>query len=224
MSSSRQLNMSFFCLTIAQILSRSLFGLPFNAVILVAIAPVAALVALAPLPWLHRIPKLVIVRPVVIRGLDVSLLVDLQTMRTGLHATSVCETSTGVALPPATVRRLACDANILPIIMNGPSQPLDLGRSQRLASRPQRRALRAAHRTCVVPGCTVPFESCRIHHVRWWTRDHGPSDIDNLLTLCENHHHLVHEGGWILTLDHQRRATLLPPIARANPPPTRATG
>jgi len=38
-------------------------------------------------------------------------------------------------------------------------------------------------------------------------RDHGPSDLDNLLPLCENHHHLVHEGGWTLTMTPDRVAT-----------------
>ena len=84
---------------------------------------------------------------------------------------------------------------------------LDSGRARRTVNRKQRRALRAMHRTCGHPGCTVPFESCRIHHVRWWTRDHGPSDLDNLLPLCEAHHHLVHEGGWTLTMTPDRVAT-----------------
>ena len=63
------------------------------------------------------------------------------------------------------------------------------------------------HRTCAHPGCTVGFDSCRIHHIRWWTRDLGPTDIDNLLPLCETHHHLVHEGGWTLTMTPDRVAT-----------------
>ncbi len=96
---------------------------------------------------------------------EVSVLCDLQTMRSGLHAASICETSSGVPLPPETVRRMACDAKILPIVMNGRSLPIDLGRSQRVANRTQRRALRAAHRTCVVPGCTVAFDWCQIHHL-----------------------------------------------------------
>ena len=48
--------------------------------------------------------------------------------------------------------------------------------------------------------------------------------LDVLAPLCHRHHHMVHEGGWTLTLDRQRQATFLPPIARANPPPAAATG
>jgi hypothetical protein len=151
-----------------------------------------------------------------------SVLVDLQTLCHGLHHHSICETSNGAALSPATARRLACDANLIPLVMGGPSQPLDQGRARRVATRTQRRALRAAHRTCAVPGCTVPFDWCQIHHLRDW-RQHGPTDLANLAPLCHRHHHMVHEGGWTLTLDQQRRATLLPPTARAHaPPPARA--
>ena len=107
----------------------------------------------------------------------------------------LCETSDGQALAAGSLRRMLCDAVVYPTVLGGSGEVLDSGRAQRTVNRKQRRALRAMHRTCGHPGCTVPFESCRIHHVRWWTRDHGPSDLDNLLPLCEAHHHLVHEGG-----------------------------
>ena len=119
----------------------------------------------------------------------------------------LCETSDGQALAAASLRRMLCDAVVYPTVLGGSGEVLDSGRAQRTVNRKQRRALRAMHRTCGHPGCTVPFESCRIHHVRWWTRDHGPSDLDNLLPLCETHHHLVHEGGWTLTMTPDRVAT-----------------
>ncbi len=119
----------------------------------------------------------------------------------------LCETSDGQALSAASLRRMLCDAVVYPTVLGGDGEVLDSGRTRRTVNRKQRRALRAMHRTCGHPGCTVPFESCRIHHVRWWTRDHGPSDIDNLVPLCEAHHHLVHEGGWTLTMTPDRIAT-----------------
>ena len=67
------------------------------------------------------------------------------------------------------------------------------------------------HRTCGNPSCRVPFDSCRIHHIRWWTRDLGPTDLENLLPLCEKDHHLVHEGGWTLTMTPDRVATWIRP-------------
>ena len=77
----------------------------------------------------------------------------------------------------------------------------------RTANRAQRRALRSMHRTCAHPGCTVPFSQTKAHHIRWWRRDRGPTDIDNLIPLCEKHHHLVHEGGWSLSMTPDRVAT-----------------
>ena len=119
----------------------------------------------------------------------------------------LCETSDGQVLSAPSLRRMLCDAVVFPTVLGGSGEVLDSGRARRTVNRKQRRALRAMHRTCGHPGCTVPFESCRIHHVRWWTRDHGPSDLDNLLPLCEAHHHLVHEGGWTLTMTPDRVAT-----------------
>ncbi|MET0461225.1 MAG: HNH endonuclease signature motif containing protein, partial [Ilumatobacteraceae bacterium] len=80
----------------------------------------------------------------------------------------------------------------------------------RLATSEQRQALRAMYTTCGHPHCEVRFGACRIHHVDWW--DHlGPTDLQNLLPLCDTHHHLVHEGGWRLTLKPDRTITLRRP-------------
>ncbi len=125
--------------------------------------------------------------------------------------TELCETSDGADLPVATLRRLCCDAEIIPLVMDGPSRVLDEGRSKRTATPEQRHALRAMHATCSFPGCGVGVESCRIHHVDWWTRDVGPTDLANLLPVCEHHHHRVHEGGWTVTLDPDRVATWIRP-------------
>ena len=141
------------------------------------------------------------------RVTEISVLVDLQVLVDGWQAGGICETEDGTPLPVATVRRMCCDAEVLPIVMNGEGEALDVGRSRRTVTPAQRRALRAMHRTCAHPECTVAFSACRIHHIRWWVRDHGPTDIDNLIPLCERHHHLVHEGGWGLEMAPQRVAT-----------------
>ena len=138
---------------------------------------------------------------------EATLLVDLQTLVDGLHEHSVCELEDGTSIPVSTMRRLLCDCEVLPAVLNERGEVLDAGRTRRTATRPQRRALRAMHRTCAHPECTVPFGACRIHHVRWWWEHTGPTNIDNLLPLCEQHHHLVHEGGWTLTMTPDRTAT-----------------
>lgn len=138
---------------------------------------------------------------------EIGVLLDYGTLVNGLHDHSICETDDGVPLPVSTVRRLCCDAEIIPIMLGGDGVPLDMGRSVRTANRRQRWALRAVYRTCAHPDCTMPFSACKAHHVRWWWRDLGPTDLDNLIPLCERHHHLVHEGGWRLTMTPDRVTT-----------------
>jgi hypothetical protein len=66
------------------------------------------------------------------------------------------------------------------------------------------------YRMCAHPDCTVSIDECRVHHVRFW-RHGGTSDLDNMIPLCEQHHHMVHEGGWTLTMTPDRVATLTRP-------------
>ena len=141
---------------------------------------------------------------------DLTLLSDARTMRDGPHERTVCETGDGQPLPVETVRRLGCDATITPVTLDDDAVPLTMGRTRRLATADQRRALRVMYRTCGFPGCQVRFEDCRIHHVTWW--EHlGATNMENLLPLCERHHHHVHEGGWTLTLKPDRTITLRRP-------------
>ena len=137
---------------------------------------------------------------------EITVLIDHQSLLDGLHAHGICETDDAIPLPVSTVRRMCCDAEILPVVVDGAGQALDVGLSKRTATRAQRRALRAMHRTCAHPDCTVTFDACRIHHVIPW-RQGGPTDIEHLVPVCELHHHLVHEGGWSLTMTVDRIAT-----------------
>lgn len=134
---------------------------------------------------------------------DVTVHVDLDTLLHGLHDNGVCELSDGSLLPPETVRRLACEANIIPVVLNGKGMPLDVGRSSRLATAAQRTALRVKHETCSFPRCDVPFDRCEVHHLVDWN-NRGATDLANLTPVCTRHHHLLHEGGWKarLTADH----------------------
>jgi hypothetical protein len=115
-----------------------------------------------------------------------------------------CGTSDGVVLAAATVRRLACDAGVIPVVMGSTSQVLDVGRRTRTVTTTQRNALVVRDGGCVFPGCDRPPSWCDAHHVTHWI-NHGPSDLWNLVLLCSAHHHAVHEGGWGLT--HTNRHT-----------------
>ncbi|MGH9133021.1 MAG: DUF222 domain-containing protein [Ilumatobacteraceae bacterium] len=138
---------------------------------------------------------------------EICVHIDWQTMCEGLHPGSVCETADGIPLPPEMVRRLACEAGIVAVVLDGDGEALDCGRERRVANRAQRRALRAMYRTCGFPGCEVVFDRCAIHHVIHWLQG-GATDLDNLLPLCSRHHHLVHEGRWRLRLDPHRVVTV----------------
>ncbi|WP_329003768.1 HNH endonuclease [Kribbella sp. NBC_00709] len=99
----------------------------------------------------------------------------------------------GDNLSAATVRRLACDAQILPIVLGTRSQPLDVGTTQRLVTRPMRRALNARDKGCVI--CNAPPIQCEAHHIISWL-DGGITAISNLALLCKRHHHDLHSGHW----------------------------
>jgi hypothetical protein len=135
--------------------------------------------------------------------------VDLETLQIGLHAGGTCRTALGADLPVETVRRLACEAEILPVVLDGRSVPIDVGRSKRLATVHQRRALEAIYPTCAIPDCEVIFDHCNVHHIEYWAISDsgggGSTDLNNMVPLCSRHHHAAHEGGWKLQLDPENR-------------------
>ena len=130
--------------------------------------------------------------------------VDLETLQQGLHAGGTCRTALGADLPVETVRRFACEAEILPVVLDGRSVPIDVGRSKRLATVHQRRALEAMYPTCAIPDCEVIFDHCNVHHIEYWENG-GSTDLNNMVPLCSRHHHAAHEGGWKLKLDPDTR-------------------
>jgi hypothetical protein len=141
---------------------------------------------------------------------EVCVHVDHASLFGGVHEHTVCELADGTPLPLATVRRLCCDAEIVPIAIGPDGQPVDAGRSIRTANRKQRRLLRSMYRTCAHPHCDVPFDYCQIHHVVPW-EVLGLTDLANLLPLCARHHHLVHEAGWQLSMTPDRTIVLCRP-------------
>lgn len=126
----------------------------------------------------------------------------------------------GERLTAGQVRHVACTAGIVPLVLGGESQPLDVGRAQRLFSSGQRTAL--AHRDggCSFPGCERPPSDCEAHHVvPWWAG--GPTDLSNGVLLCPHHHHLVEprpdrppEQGWTITFDARGRPAFTGPARR----------
>lgn len=138
---------------------------------------------------------------------EVVVLIDEATLRSGVHAATQMDTGS-VDLPVETVRQMACDAGIIPVVLGGEGQVLDVGRVRRLATHAQRVALRAMYATCAVPDCDVPFDRCQPHHLHGWG-DGGSTNLDSLAPLCRAHHTVVHMGGWSIDVDPvDRRITL----------------
>lgn len=108
-------------------------------------------------------------------------------------------TEHGQVLAPATVRRLACDADLIPAVLGSGSEVLDLGRRHRLATPALVMALWQRDQGCTFPGCSRPPGWCRAHHVRHWV-DGGATALDNLALLCERHHTVVHQRGYQATV------------------------
>jgi hypothetical protein len=126
----------------------------------------------------------------------------------------------GLPIAPATARRLACDAEIIPAVLDATSDVLDLGRSSRAFSTAIRRAawLRDGAR-CAFGGCRRRISE--LHHIIWWSHG-GHTSLDNAAWLCAFHHWLAHEGGWTLRRNATNSYTWTSPTGQqhtGDPPP-----
>lgn len=108
-------------------------------------------------------------------------------------------TPAGDVLDAGAARRLACDADLIPIVLGGPSEPLDVGRRDRLVTKGMRAAVLARDRGCTFPGCDRPPGFCEVHHlIPWWAG--GRTSLANSAMLCRRHHQTVHRQGYLATV------------------------
>ena len=127
----------------------------------------------------------------------------------------VAEFSIPVDIPARILAELAGTADIHAVvvrngvILHAPGQ-LDLGRTTRLANRAQRRALRGLYSSCSIPGCTVAYDRCKLHHITWWSNG-GRTDLANLIPVCSHPHTKIHNDDWIIELGPHRELTLTLP-------------
>jgi len=125
----------------------------------------------------------------------------------------------GTPVSRQVFENLTCDATIRGLVVSSPSEPLDLGRSQRLATPGQRRAAAIRDEGCVVPGCDRPPDDCDLHHIRHWTKHQGPTDLANLCLLCRGHHALAHSMGFTFIRHRDGRLTIHRPDGTTLPMP-----
>ena len=97
----------------------------------------------------------------------------------------------GTLLAPETVRRLACDATIIPAVLGVAGAVVDLGTEVRLFTAAQIKWLWLRDGHCTYPGCDMPGQWADAHHLVHWA-DGGPTELLNAALLCERHHTIVH--------------------------------
>jgi len=105
----------------------------------------------------------------------------------------------GGPVAPESLRMLCCDAGVVPIVMNGTGQPLDVGRIRRTIPDGLRRAVAARDRGCAHPGCGRPISWTEIHHIHPWECG-GETKLSNLVMLCRVHHRQIHSAEWIVRI------------------------
>lgn len=141
----------------------------------------------------------------------VAVTVDWEKLKANVGTATL---ETGEQLSVAAVRRLACDAELVRIILDGDGVPLDVGRANRLVTMGMWLALVARDKHCAFPGCTRPPIACDAHHVESWI-DGGKTSLNNMALLCKAHHTIIHSTPWemrINPIDH--RPEFKPPPGR----------
>ncbi|RIX28009.1 HNH endonuclease signature motif containing protein [Amnibacterium setariae] len=129
-----------------------------------------------------------------VAGTAVTMLVTIseEALRTGIgHALlpGCMET-----ISAATARMLAAEAEIIPVVLGGDSQPLDLGTGRRFFSEAQRRAMAVRDQGCAGPNCDAPLSWCDAAHID--PAGYGSTSIENGILLCWRCHRLHDEHGW----------------------------
>ncbi|MFP3463493.1 DUF222 domain-containing protein [Arthrobacter globiformis] len=129
--------------------------------------------------------------------------------RTNFHRANASRANGGTALfafsgpvNPATIRKIACDADIIPIVLGSQGRILDIGRTTRIFPPHTRKAITARDQGCAFPGCTIPAAWCEAHHITYWSRG-GPTSTGNGVLLCSHHHHLIHKEHWTIEVTNQ---------------------
>ena len=117
---------------------------------------------------------------------------------TGADPDARCEIPGTGPIPRSELERLACEAELFGALFDGNGLPLWHGRRTRTVTPQQWRILIARDRGCVL--CAASPSHCHAHHIVPWTAPaEGPTDIDNLVLVCNRHHHHIHQHNLTLT-------------------------
>jgi hypothetical protein len=127
----------------------------------------------------------------------------LESLMGGLQAAGLCD---GSRISAAEARRLACRAGVIPVVLGGKSQPLDIGRRGRFHTKPQRIALGLRDGGCTATGCDRPPSHCHAHHDTPWSHG-GRTSVKDGRLLCSRHHTLAHDPSYATTAQPDNRVT-----------------
>ncbi|WP_442543357.1 DUF222 domain-containing protein [Arthrobacter sp. KN11-1C] len=139
---------------------------------------------------------------------QVMVTIDYQDLLNRLqHApgTTNARPGTGTAtfqgpIHPSAIRKIACDADIIPVLLGSGGRVLDIGRTTRVFPPHIRKAIIARDQGCAFPDCTIPAPWCEAHHITYWSHG-GTTGTDNGVLLCSHHHHVIHKEHWTITTD-----------------------
>jgi len=122
-------------------------------------------------------------------GASVLITMDLEKLKAGIGSGFL---DTGEVISAGQVRRLACGAGLVPVVLGSDSEVLDVGREARLHSKPMRKGAVARDKECTTEGCDRPAAWCELHHPKPWSKG-GVTSVENSRLLCPRHHHYAHD-------------------------------
>jgi Domain of unknown function (DUF222)/HNH endonuclease len=138
---------------------------------------------------------------------QLNVTVDLDALRRDI---AIGQLDTGALLTPEATRRIACNAGILPALLDSASVPVDVGRTRRPFTSATRTAILLRDRGCAFPGCERPPRFTDIHHIIYWSHG-GTTNRDNGVALCRHHHRLIHHNQWTIRIGPDRKPDFIPP-------------
>ncbi|GGB33668.1 HNH endonuclease [Microbacterium aerolatum] len=136
-------------------------------------------------------------KEVPLAGATVIVRMNLDDLEAGTGSATIDGVDQPISV--AAARRMAADGGVIPVVLGGDSEILDWGREKRLFTRAQRLAIAERDGGCAM--CGLPPQMTRMHHIRWWKRQRGPTDLVNGVLLCESCHHRIHDNGWDIKID-----------------------
>lgn len=147
----------------------------------------------------------------------ITVTIDLEDLK---ESTGSGKLVHGDLLPAAAVRRLACDAGVIPLVLGSNSEPLDVGTEHRFVTRAMRQALNARDKGCIVCGASPAI--CEAHHIIHWA-DGGPTSLDNLALFCKRDHINIHQGRITVAFTNGHPIATRPTWSDPDPPPLAQT-